>query len=203
VPHFFEPLLRFVFHLGYLAPFVMGVFDSSFLFLPFGNDLLLVVLISQHQHHNVPLLILSGALGSTLGVFLVSVVAGKAGEEGLKKMAGERRSKRLEAQVTHRGGWAIILATLAPPPFPFTTVIAAAAAFQYPRVRLLALNFLGRAARFAVLAWLALRFGPAVLRIIDSTAFRWSMTAFIALCLIGSGVSIWHWVRHSRPGERR
>jgi membrane protein YqaA with SNARE-associated domain len=202
VSHFFAPLLRFLFHLGYFAPLLMGVFDSSFLFLPFGNDLLLVVLISQH-HHNVPLLVISGALGSTLGVFVLSLVAGKIGEEGIRKMAGERRFKKLEARFKNGGGWAVILATLAPPPFPFTTVIAAAAALQYPRIRLLSLNFLGRAARFTILAFLALKFGRAVLRMANSPAFRWGMTIFIAACLIGSGISIWHWVRHSRPGKQK
>jgi len=180
----------------------MGVFDSSFLFLPFGNDLLLVVLVSQ-RHHNIPLLVISGALGSTLGVFLLSLVAGKIGEEGIRKMAGERRFKKLQARFKKGGGLAVVLATLAPPPFPFTTVIAAAAALQYPRIRLLCLNFLGRAARFTVLAILAIKFGRAVLRIANSTAFRWSMTVFIAICLIGSGISVWHWVRQSQPSRRK
>jgi membrane protein YqaA with SNARE-associated domain len=202
VPRFFEPLLQFIFHLGYFAPLLMGVFDSSFLFLPFGNDLLLVVLVSRH-HHNIPLLVISGALGSTLGVFLLSLVAGKLGEEGIRKMAGERRFKKLQARFQKGGGWAVLLATLAPPPFPFTTVIAAAAALQYPRGRLLGLNFLGRGVRFTVLAILAFKFGRQVLRIANSTPFRWTMIVFIAVCLIGSGISLWHWVRHSPPSRRK
>src|ERR1700761_21043 len=136
----------------------MGVLDSSFLFLPFGNDLLIVLLVSQHRG-SIPLLVLSGALGSTLGVLLLSVVAGKIGEEGVLKIAGKRRMKKLESRFERSGGWAILLATLAPPPFPFTTVIAAAAVLQYPLVRLLCLNFVGRAVRFVILALLALKFG--------------------------------------------
>lgn len=39
---FFHPLLQFLLHIGYFGPLLMGVLDSSFLFLPFGNDLLVV-----------------------------------------------------------------------------------------------------------------------------------------------------------------
>ncbi len=40
-------LFRFLFHIGYLGPLVMGVLDSSFLVLPFGNDLLIVGLVAS------------------------------------------------------------------------------------------------------------------------------------------------------------
>ena len=44
--NFLTPLVRFVVQLGYFGPFVMGIMDSSFLVLPFGNDLLVVGLVA-------------------------------------------------------------------------------------------------------------------------------------------------------------
>jgi hypothetical protein len=83
---------------------------------------------------------------------------------------------------------------VAPPPFPFGASIAVASALQYPRPRLLALVFLARAVRFSLVGWAAIYFGRRILRIASSTEFMWFMGAFIAFCVIGSVVSIIHWV---------
>ena len=200
--HFFRPLLGSLWHLGYLAPFVMGVLDSSFLFLPFGNDLVIIALVSQH-HGEMPLYVFSAACGSTLGVFLLALVAQKLGEQGIHKIAGSDRFKRMQKAVGNRGGLGIVLASLAPPPFPFTMVVATAAAFHYPRARLLGFNFLGRAIRFTVLGFLAIRFGQDVLRIENTRIFRWSMTTFIAFRLFGSALSVWSWVKNTRSRRAR
>ncbi len=202
VPAFFRPLLRLLFQLGYLAPFVMGAFDSSFLFLPFGNDLVIIALVSRN-HRGLPFYVLSAACGSTLGVFVLAVVARKLGEEGICKMTGLKRFKKMQAAVANHGGLAIVLASLAPPPFPFTLAIATAAALDYPRLRLLGLNFIGRGIRFTILGLLAIQFGHAVLRIEHSHTFLWSMVAFFAIYLIGSGLSMWNWVKHTRSSKKQ
>src|SRR6478752_4981179 len=117
----------------------MGVLDSSLLFLPFGNDLLIVILVSRH-HQGLLLYVLAAACGSTLGVFFLALLAGRVGEEGIRKLAGEKRFTTMKAKFQNGGGFAIFLSTLVPPPFPFTMVIASGAALQYPRQRLLILN---------------------------------------------------------------
>ena len=197
MPSLFHRFFLFLLHLGYFAPVLMGVVDSSFLFLPFGNDLLVVVLASRH-HQGLGLYVLGAACGSTLGVLMLAWISGRVGADGIRKLAGEKRFKKLEAKFKKGGGAAIFLATLAPPPFPYTMVIASAAALQYSRSRMLALNFGGRALRFTILGCLALVFGRTVLRVTQSAAFRWSMTGLVALCLVGSGISIWHWIAHTR-----
>ncbi len=128
-------LLQFIFHLGYFGPLVMGVLDSSFLVLPFGNDLIVVGLVAQN-HKGFPWYVLSAACGSTLGALLLALVARKLGEEGIKKFAGKKRYEKMKNRIGRHSGAAIGLAGLAPPPFPFTTVIAAAAALNYPIWRL-------------------------------------------------------------------
>jgi membrane protein YqaA with SNARE-associated domain len=194
---FFAPLLTFLFHLGYFGPLVMGILDSSFLVLPFGNDLVVVGLVAQH-HHGVPWYVLSAACGSTIGAFLLALVSRRLGEEGIRKIAGDGQYEKLKKRIGKRSGIAVVLAGLAPPPFPFTTVIAGVSALDYPFWRLLLANFAARAVRFAVLSYLALRFGKHVLNIAKSAPFQWSMIAFIAICLIASGFSIWHWFGNPR-----
>jgi membrane protein YqaA with SNARE-associated domain len=186
--------------MGYFGPLVMGVLDSSFLFLPFGNDLLVVSLVARH-HQDFILYVLSAATGSTLGVLLLDLVARKAGEEGIQKVAGSKRFDYLKRKIGEKGGKALVLGSLAPPPFPFTMLVATNSVLGYPRSRLLWIVWLARALRFTIIGLLALKFGPAILRIINSSAFRWTMVAFIAICLVGSAFSIANWVRKSRRAK--
>jgi membrane protein YqaA with SNARE-associated domain len=178
----------------------MGVMDSSFLVLPFGNDLLVVWLVARH-HAGAAWYVLSAAAGSTLGALALALVARKAGEAGIRKLAGDKRYESLCRHVTHRAWLAVAVGGLAPPPFPYTIVIASAGALGEPLWEILAANFVARAARFTLLAWLAIKFGHAVIRIANSAPFRWTMVGFIVLCLVASGFSIWNWLRHTRGGK--
>jgi hypothetical protein len=92
---------------------------------------------------------------------------------------------------------ALIVSCLAPPPFPFGASIAAASALQYPRPRLLVLVFIARTVRFSLVGWAAIYFGRRIIRIANSTEFLWFMGGFITFCVIGSIVSVIHWVRLS------
>lgn len=195
-----SPLLHFVLGLGYFAPLVMGVLDSSFLVLPFGNDLLIVGLVARH-HGGAPGYILVAACGSTLGVLLLSMVSRKLGEKGVRRIAGEKRYNKLKNRIGNRAGWTITISALAPPPFPFTLVIGAIAAVDYPIWRILVFTFIARAARFAALAILAIEFGRAVIGIAKSEPFEWAVIVFIGLCAIASVFSIWRWLRRPHAGE--
>lgn len=110
---FIRPLLHFLFHLGYFGPLAMGVLDSSFLVLPFGNDLVVVALVAQN-HKGVAWYILSAACGSTLGALLLAIVSRKLGEEGLHRFAGKKRFEKLKNRIGNHAGVALAVAGLAP-----------------------------------------------------------------------------------------
>jgi len=194
---FFHRFLRFLFHLHYFGPLVMGVMDSSFLFLPFGNDLLVVGLVA-HNHQGWPFYVLSAVCGSTLGVFLLDLLARKGGEAGVQKVAGQRRFEYLKRKIGEKGGSTLALAGVAPPPFPFTMVVAVNSALGYPRQRLLWTVAGSRAVRFTILSMLAIKYGRTILRIGNSEGFKWAVIAFSVLCIVGSVFSILKWVRSSR-----
>jgi membrane protein YqaA with SNARE-associated domain len=199
---FFHPLMVFLIHLGYFGPLVMGVLDSSFLVLPFGNDLLVVYMVAQ-KHHGAEWFVLAAAVGSTLGALLLALVARKMGEAGIKKIAGEKRYGQLCKRIGNRTWLAVALGGLAPPPFPYTLVIAVSSAVNSPLWEILLSNFVARAARFALLAWLAIKFGHGVIKVMQSAPFRWTMVGFIAICVIASVYSIWRWVRHARSDDKQ
>jgi len=197
---FLHPLLHFLFHLGYFGPFVMGILDSSFLFLPFGNDLLVVALTARH-HQGYLLYVLSAICGSMLGVYLLDLVARRLGEAGVTKVAGKRRFDYLKGKIDQHGGKVLTLACLAPPPFPFTMAVAVTSALEYPRKRLLAIVAASRGVRFLILGALAIKFGRVILRWADSATFKTFMYVFTAICILGSIYSIVNWVRKSRSGR--
>jgi membrane protein YqaA with SNARE-associated domain len=190
-------LLAFFLQLGWFGIVLLAIADDSFLFLPIGTDLLTVILVARH-HDQLPVYVLAAAVGSTIGVFLLDLVCRKGGEEGLKRLVKPRLLDYLKREMNKRAAAALVIACLAPPPFPFGAFIAAASALQYPKPRLLGLVFVARAARFSLVGWLAIHFGRRILRIADSAEFLWVMAGFIAFCWIGSIVSVTHWVRIGR-----
>jgi membrane protein YqaA with SNARE-associated domain len=197
---FIHSLLLLLLHMGYGGPVLLGILDSSFLFLPFGNDLLVVILVSHHPA-GLPWYVLAAATGSTIGVLLLAFVARKLGEEGVKRMAGPRRFEKLSGRIQKHGGKAVVLACIAPPPFPFTMVIAAAAALDYSRLRIGVLNFIARGVRFTILGLIAIRYGSHILKLAHAPAYRWGMFAFILLCVAGSVLSVYAWLKNVRPGR--
>jgi membrane protein YqaA with SNARE-associated domain len=190
-------LLGFFISMGPLGPLLLGIADSSFLFLPFGNDLLLVILLAR-DHHLIWLYVPMAAVGSVTGIFLLDLVCREGGEEGLKKMLKPKRFEYLKNKMEKRAGFAIALACIAPPPFPFTAVIAGASAFEYPRGRLLTIAFLARSARFSLVGLSAVLLGRQILYVARSRAFFRMMIGFIILCAIGSAVSLAGWIRRSK-----
>lgn len=178
----------------------MGVMDSSFLFLPFGNDLLVIALVARH-HDGSPFYVISAVCGSTIGVFLLDLIARKGGEAGVQKVAGQSRFEYLKRKIGEKGGRALVVGCLAPPPFPFTMVVATTSALGYPRQRLLWTVALSRAVRFTVLSLLAIKFGRAILHVMNTDAFKWTMVGFAVLCVIGSVFSVAKWVRRG-PTKR-
>ena len=172
----------------------MGIMDSSFLFLPFGNDLLVVAVVARN-HDGWPLYVLSAVCGSTVGVLLLDLVARKVGEAGIKKVAGAKRFERLRVKFDEYGARGLVLACLAPPPFPFTMVIAVVSALHYRRLKLLAIVAASRGVRFIILSMLAIHYGRHIIRLMNTPQFKWTIIVFACLCLVGSVFSVMKWMK--------
>jgi membrane protein YqaA with SNARE-associated domain len=176
--------------------FFLGVLDSSFLFLPFGNDLLLVTMTAREQAR-LPYFAGMATAGSLLGCLITDVISRKGGEAGLERKFSQRRLEYVRKKITKNAGWALGLAALMPPPFPFTPFVAAAAALQYPRKKLLAIVALGRFGRFFVEGLMAVLLGKRILRWAQSPAMHYTVLGILALSLVGTGFSLYSWCRHS------
>jgi len=182
---------------------VFGILDSSFLFAPLGNDLLVVALAAR-AHRIAASLYYAGmsAAGSVLGCLLVDTILRPAGEKGLEKHLPPRRLEYVRKKVARDGTWALILASITPPPFPFTPFIMAAAALQYPRGRMLSVVGAARLARFATLSVFACFFGARILKWADQEIVQVFLVALTVVCIAGSAISVYGWIKRSRVPER-
>ncbi len=197
--NFAHALFRFFWHLGGPGLLLLGILDSSFLFAPLGNDLLVVAMSARYQSVAKMLYFAAmSTIGSILGCLLVDLVLRPAGEHGLSKHLPASRIGYIKSKVEHNAAWALIVASIVPPPFPFTPFIMAAAALQYPRRKMLAITGAARMVRFTALGVLALAFGRHILNWADSAVVQDSMVGLIVLCVIGSIVSVIGWIKRSR-----
>ena len=187
--------------LGTLGLFLLGIGDSSFLFLPLSNDLLLIALVSgKRESWHWIIYTCAASLGSLVGVMLIDLVMRKAGEEGLERYVGSQKLEKLKQKMEKHCVRAVFLAAIMPPPFPFTAVIAAASALQCARQRMLLVIFAGRLIRFTAESVLALYFGRRLLRYLRSDVIEYFVYGLIAVAIIGSVLTIRKWFR-TRPGR--
>ena len=99
-----------LFGLGGVGLVIMGVLDSSFLFMPLGNDLLVIALTARH-HARMPYYAAMATLGSVAGVFLLDALSRKGGEKGLEGRVSPERLAYIKRKIEKRAGWGIAIAS--------------------------------------------------------------------------------------------
>jgi membrane protein YqaA with SNARE-associated domain len=189
-------IARALFRAGGLGLLTLGVFDSSPLVVPLGNDLLMLAL-SARFHERVLYYVLMATAGSLIGCFATDWISRKS-EGGLKKLLPGKHLDYIRLQVEKRAAWTLVVASLMPPPFPFTGIVAGAAAFGYPRKTLLSFVALGRVMRFAIEGALAIHYGRWIIRQARSPWLDHVMIALIVISIGGSVFSLYQWSERNK-----
>jgi len=189
-------ILRFFRRLGVFGLLLLSALDSSFLVLPFGNDLLLIALVTHNRTSAIWIAyVLVSAIGSVIGVLVVDLLMRPAGEKGLEHFVSQQQIEKVKAKLENKAGITVFIATLIPPPFPFTPAVMTASALQTPRQKLLTAVFFGRLLRFGVEAVLALYFGRQVIAFINSDAVSYVVYAIIGIGVVLSTLSVLKWLK--------
>ena len=189
-------VLRFFRRLGIFGLFLLSALDSSFLVLPFGNDLLLIALTSSRRDSLIWIAyVVVSAIGSVVGVLVVDVLMRKAGEKGLERFISAERVQQLKEKIENKAFITVFLATLMPPPFPFTPAVMTASALQLPRKKLFGAVFVGRLLRFGIEAVLALYFGRQLIAYINSDVLTYIVYALIVIGVVASTFSLIRWFK--------
>ena len=165
--------------------------------MPLGNDLLMVALTARHNAR-LPYYAAMATAGSVIGCLIMDLIARKGGEQGLEKTLGGKRTEYVKRKVRKNAGWALAVASLMPPPFPFTPFVIAAAALEYPRRKLLSVIAITRLVRFSVEGVLAIVFGKRILQWAGSRTFQYAVVFLIVVAVLASVLSVLSWVRKSK-----
>src|ERR1700733_4817633 len=95
--------------------------------------------------------------------------------------------------VEKHAGWTLVVVSLLPPPFPFTAFVAAAAAFRYPRYKILGFVGVGRFMRVVIEGALAIHYGRWIIKQAESPLLHHVMIALIVISIVGSVFSFYRW----------
>ena len=196
---FSRSLFRFFRRLGVFGLFLMSALDSSFLVLPFGNDLLLIGLVSSNREGwGWIVYVLVSAIGSVVGVFVIDLLMRNAGEKGLEHFISKKKVEKLKSKLENKMGITVFIATLIPPPFPFTPAVMTASALQCSRRKLLGAVFIGRLVRFGTEAVLALYFGRQVIAFLNSDVVTYFVYGLIGIAVVLSTLSVLRWLKRNK-----
>ncbi|HEY6804484.1 MAG TPA: VTT domain-containing protein [Pyrinomonadaceae bacterium] len=142
---------------GPLGLFTVALLDSTFVPLPSSADALLLLLSTAKPQWMVLYAFMATA-GSAIGCWILYKISEKAGSRMLKKFS-EAKQKRVKELIDKYDMFAVLVATLLPPPFPFKLFVITAGVFRFSLLRFMIAIIAGRAFRFLLEGYFAVRYG--------------------------------------------
>ena len=175
-----ENLLEWLKALGPFGLFGISLIDSAGIPLPGGPDLVMIWL-SANKPALMPVYALAATAGSAIGCTLLYLVARRAGIAALKRVSPAKRD-RIENALGRYDLIAVMVPAILPPPFPFKPFVLAAGVFKLTIWRFITAVFIGRAVRFLIEGWLAIKFGEDAAVIIKQNG--WIVLTAVALVAV-------------------
>lgn len=177
---------RWIYALGGLGFIPLGLVDNSVIPLPGSMDVLTIFLSARREQ--LWLYYASMAtIGSVMGGFVTYRLARKGGKETLVRRFPPHKLKRAYDIFSRWGFGAIALPAVLPPPLPMVPFLVAAGSMQYPLRKFLFALTLGRMLRYALLAFLAARYGRQILAFIAHHSYP---TLFIIMALVATAAAV-------------
>lgn len=199
-------IFHWLVHLGMPGVFGISLVDATVvpLAIPGSTDLLLLWLIG---HGNNPWgLVASAVGGSLIGGYTTWRLGKKGGDAAMKRYVSPRLQKRVRGWSERHSILAVFLPAILPPPIPLWPFLLAAGALGATARRFLLAFGAGRALRYTLVGWLAVRYGRHVIRLWSNTLDQWEapiLWTFVILTIAGLVYSIWRIRRNTRrsPGN--
>lgn len=164
--------------LGAPGLFIVAFLDSSFLSLPEINDLLLVVMVTQHKSRMV-LYASSATLGSIAGCLALYYLGRKGGDAFVRRRFSAATVDKAIATFQNYGVMAVLIPSLLPPPMPFKIFVLLAGVAGISAPRFVTAIAIGRGIRYFGEGLLAVWYGD------QAIAFIHENTAMVSLILVG------------------
>jgi membrane protein YqaA with SNARE-associated domain len=180
--------------LGGPGLFAVAFLDASFLSLPHINDLLVVVMVTEHKSRMLYYAAMA-TFGSVAGCYVLYYLAEKGGEAFLRKRLQAGAVERALAAYKRNGLLALMVPALLPPPAPFKLfVLAAGVARVRPMQFVIALT-VARGARYLALAILAVYYGDQALELMKTHGRTVALVVVGLLMAAAAGI----WIMRRNP----
>ena len=150
-------LSEYLITLGPFGLFIVTLLDSSFVPLPSSADALMLLLAAANPSWMLMYAFVA-TIGSTLGCCILYLVSRRAGTRALKRFS-EAKQARVKNLIERYDIMAVLVATLLPPPFPFKLFVVTAGVFRFSLLRFTLAIIAGRAFRFLLEGYFAVRYG--------------------------------------------
>ncbi len=141
---------------------ILAIGDSSFLSIPEGNDILIVILSSGKSWSHMAYLVGMTIIGSVIGCLLLYSVGRKGGNPLLKRRFSSQSIERAEKLFGRYGILTIAIPSILPPPMPFKIFVLSAGVFRLNALAFLAAVVIGRTLRYSLWGILAVLYGNSV-----------------------------------------
>jgi membrane protein YqaA with SNARE-associated domain len=181
--------------LGLGAPglFLAAIADSSFLSLPEVVDILLIWMVTQHEHRAL-LYAASATLGSVCGCLLLYAV-GRKGDQFIARRFSAQRVERALGSFRRYGVMTVLIPSLLPPPMPFKIFALLAGAAGISAGRFTVAVAIGRGIRYFAEALLAVWYGDRAMTFLESNGQTVSLSIAVLLAAGLAGYLLWQKTR--------
>lgn len=170
--------------LGGWGLLLIALVDSSFLSLPEVNDVLIITLSIRSPDQMIFYCSMT-TIGSVLGCMMLYLVGRKGGEVLARKRLAPHQLERIGGWYRRYGILAVIVPSILPPPTPFKIFVLSASVFKVSPAKFLLAITLGRAFRYFLQGYLAVRYGQQALYYMRH---HYPTIAWAILVLLISGV---------------
>ena len=148
---------EFLIPFGAAGLFAIALLDSALIPLPGGPDAVMLLLSTQSPAR-MPFYALGATAGSVVGCLILYYISKRAGRRALEKFSDEKRA-RVKELVDRYDVLSVLVASVLPPPFPFKLFVITAGVFRLSVLRFAIAVAIGRAFRFFLEGYLAVRYG--------------------------------------------
>lgn len=167
---------------GTFGLFLIALLDAAFIPIPGGPDVV-VIALSHNSHSWMPIYVVVAVVGSTLGSLILYFVARRGGERVLRKFKASQREQAIRL-VNEYDFWALLVASVLPPPFPFKVFVLSAGAFGMKLWRFILALILGRGFRFLLEGVLAVIYGEAAIDVLKAHYPKVGLTVAAVILVI-------------------
>ena len=190
--HFFTKWLtrlsEYLITFGAFGLFAVALLDSTFVPLPSSADALMILLATTNPSWMVLYAFMATA-GSAIGCWILYLISRRAGTRALNKFS-EAKQRRVKHWIERYDAASVLVATLLPPPFPFKLFVITAGVFRFSLLRFMIAVIVGRAFRFLLEGYFAVRYGAQAKEIL-AKYYPWIGLALVAAIVLFVLIKRW------------